>query len=76
MSTIDRQIVEAIAKHGGSVSRFELMSLIGDVADSEIDKAIERLESDKVIRITRSREEADPLITVRTKALENLENVA
>jgi hypothetical protein len=76
MSAIDRQIVQAIVTHGGSVSRFELMSLIGDVADSEIDKAIKRLEDDNLIKITRSREEADPLITVREKELEKLENVA
>jgi len=76
MSAIDRQIVQAIVTHGGSVSRFELMSLMGGMADSEIDKAIERLEGDKLIKITRSREEADPLITVRINALENLEDVA
>ena len=76
MSGIDKQIVEAIVTHGGSVSRFELMSLLGDVPDSEIDAAIHRLRNENLIKITSSQDDADPLVTVREKELERLEDVA
>jgi len=76
MSEIDRQIVEAIVTHGGSVSRFELMSLVGAVPDSEIDVCIKRLEDQNLVKITKSGDEADPLITIRESELERLENVA
>jgi uncharacterized membrane protein len=70
MSDIDRKIVETIVTSGGSVSRFELMSLLGNLPDSEIDAAIKRLENENLVKITRSREEADPLVTIREKELE------
>ncbi len=75
MSEIDRQVVEAIVTHGGSVSRFELMSLLGDVADSDIDTAIVRLKDENLIKVSTSNE-ADPLITVRENELQKLKNVA
>lgn len=74
-SEIDRQVVEAIVTHGGSVSRFELMSLLGDVADSDIDTAIVRLKDENLIKVSTSNE-AYPLITVRENELQKLKNVA
>ena len=76
MSEIDRQIVQAIVTHGGSVSRFELMSLLSGVPDSEIDDCIKRLEDRNLVKITKSGEESDPLITVREKEVERIEKVA
>jgi uncharacterized membrane protein len=72
MSEVDRQIVQTIIGHGGSVSRFELMSLVDDISDSEIDTAVKRLENKKVVKITQSRQETDPLITVRENALKKV----
>jgi predicted transcriptional regulator len=80
MSEVDHKVVQAIVNHGGSVSLIELMSLLGDVPDSEIEGAVKRLEDKNLVRRTNSDEEADPIITVReaklAKELENLEDVA
>ena len=71
MSEIDVKIVKAIAHHGGSVSLFELMSLLGDVPDSDIPAAVKRLEADDMVKI-KDQEKSDYLITVREKALQNV----
>jgi uncharacterized membrane protein len=76
MSEIDRQVVKAIVAHGGSVSRFELMSLLGGLPDSEIDLCIKRLEEQNLVKITNSGEASDPLITIKEIELERRERVA
>ena len=80
MSEIDHKIVQTIVNHGGAVSLIELMSLVGDVPDSEIEGAVKRLEDKDLVKLTKSDEASDPLVTVREtelqRELENLEDVA
>jgi hypothetical protein len=65
MSDVDQSVLRAIVNHGGSASLIELMSLLGDVPDSEVEDAVNRLESKDLVRRTSSSEAADPIITVR-----------
>ena len=76
MSDIDNKIVSAIVGHGGAVSLFELMSLVGDVADSEVADSVKRLEKMELVKVKSSSDPGDPLITIKEKELERLEDVA
>ena len=74
MSDIDRKIIRTIADHGGSVSLFELMSLLSGTSDSEIQEAVKRLKDKELVKVKESSD--DPLITVREKAVEEALKVA
>lgn len=67
MSDFDRVIIRTIAANGGSVSLYELMSLLGSSPDEDIKGAVAGLQERGLVRIS-DESSTDPLITVREKA--------
>jgi hypothetical protein len=76
MSDIDQKILETIASQNGSCSLFELMSLLSGIPDSEIKAGVESLQSKEIVKVKSTNDEADPLITIREKALQDALKVA